>query len=222
MLSSFLKAVGDAGIPEYTLNLERGESNVNGIFAYISPSFVWEEEQVEVVVLVQKVADITDIRNDPASFSMSLLPDGGGVLVEEPSVPHFMVDSYDDLYDMNKTDTKYPDLEYACHTTHAVCMTAIQQNQKRQKNKYILKFPENVVCKMGYMNPSNGRALRGKVTVATSTITNKSKDGAVEFKHVTLRYMAVIKSKERKLLRKEDTSIDVDDLLAGMFSSVKM
>ena len=174
------------------------------------------------MVLLKQVADIVDIRNDPASFSMTLLPDGGGVLVQEPSVPNYMIDSFDDLYDMNKNDTKNPDLEYACHTNHAVCMTAIQQNQQRQKSRYILKFPENVVCKMGYMNPSNGRALRGKVTVTTSTITNKKNDGSVEFKHVNIRYMAVIKSKERKLLRKEDTSINVDDVLAGMFSSVNM
>ena len=99
MLSSFHKAVGDACFPEYNLNLERGESHVNWIFACISPSFIWEEEQVEGVV------DIVDISYDPASFSMSLLPDGGGVLVGNPLVPNSMIESNDNFYNMNRKET---------------------------------------------------------------------------------------------------------------------
>ena len=48
---------------------------------------------------------------------------------------------------------------------------------------------------MSYMNLLHVRVVRGKRMISTSTNTNKSCDGSVEFKHVTLRYMTVIKVK---------------------------
>ena len=169
MLSFLFKTAAEPDIPEYNLNLEKGESNVNGIFAYTSPSFVWDDEQVEVLVLIKQVPDITDVRAGsavPNGIAMSLLPDGSGVLVEEPAIPHFMAEKYDGLYD----GFQNVEIEYVMHTAHAVCMTAIKQSPARLKKKYILKFPDNVRCQMGYMNPSNGRLLRGNVKVTKSMI----------------------------------------------------
>ena len=218
---SFLHTAAEPDIPEYSLNLGKGENNVNGIFAYTSPSFVWDEEQVEVLGLIKQVPDIADVRtgaNAPNGIAMSLLPDGSGVLVEEPAVPTFMVENFDGLYD----GFQNVDIEYAMHTTHAVCMTAIKQSPARMKKKYILKFPENLKCQTGYMNPSSGRLLRGNVKVSKSLIGSNKGQNVVSFTHVTIRFVAVIKNPERKLLRAEDASNDVEDVLAGMFASTSV
>ena len=196
-------------VPEFELNLEKGENNVNGFFAFLSPAFVFDGEQIEVVVLHKQVNDIEDVRNPSNSIVVSLLPDGSGVVVEEPSVPSFMTWNGDELYDGCANE----EMANTLRATHAVCMTSIE-SQGRQKKKYILNFPDNVVCQMGYMNPSTGRILRGHVAVSNTDFS--SKNGRLKFTHVTIRYMAVIKSEERKLLRSAEATSNVEDLLAGM------
>ena len=198
-------------VPEFELNLEKGESNVNGFFAFLSPAFVFEGEQIEVVVLHKQVNDIEDVRNLGNSIVVSLLPDGSGVVVEEPSVPAFMTWKGDELYD----GCANQEMANTLRATHAVCMTSIESQQGRQKKKYILNFPDNVVCQMGYMNPSTGRILRGHVSVSKTEFSGKA--GRIDFTHVTIRYMAVIKTEERKLLRSAEATSNIEELLAGMF-----
>ena len=205
-----------AYIPEYDLNLQNGEDNVNGIFAFVSPSFVFGNEQVEVVVLHKQVHDIKDVRDATNPVTMSLLPDGTGILVEEPALPNFMASQIDALYD----GCESIDMENALQTNHAVCVTAIKQNSIRQKKKYILKFPGNLSCKMGYMNATSGHTLRGHVQVSKSVIKNKG-GIAIPFTHVTIRFMAVVNTSQQKLLKEEDDSTsNIEDLLAGMSLSM--
>ena len=205
-----------AYIPEYDLNLVNGEDNVNGIFAFLSPSFVFGNEQVEVVVLHKQVHDINDVRDASNPLVMSLLPDGSGILVEEPALPHFMASQIDNLYDGCDSN----EMESALQTNHAVCVTAMKQNPARHKKKYVLKFPSNLTCKMGYMNATTGHTLRGNIQVSKSSIKNKN-GGSIPFTHVTIRFMAVVKTTQRKLLREEDdTTSNIEDLLAGMSISM--
>ena len=198
------------------MNLKNGEDNVNGIFAFLSPSFVFGNEQVEVVVLHKQVHDINDVRDGNNPITMSLLPDGSGILVEEPALPLFMATQVEFIYD----GCASIEMENALQTNHAVCVTAMKQNPIRQKKKYILKFPANLSCQMGYMNSTTGHTLCGHVQVSKSNI--KSKAGtSISFTHVTMRFMAVVKTSQRKLLKQEDdTTSNIEDLLAGMSLSM--
>ena len=198
-------------VPEFDLNLEKRENNVNGFFAFVSPSFVFDDEQIEVVVLQKQVNDIEDVRNPSNSIVVSLLPDGSVVVVEEPSVPTFMTFKGHELYNGCASE----EMANALRTTHGVCMTSIQ-TQNRQKTKYVLNFPDKIICQMGYMNPATGRTLRGHVAVSKSEYSG-GKTSGIAFTHVTIRYMAVIKSEERKLLRSAEATSNIEDLLAGMF-----
>ena len=165
-----------------------------------------------MVVLIKQVSDIQDVRDPANPITVSLLPDGTGVIVEEPSLPHFMSHGIDELYE----GCESIEMENALITNHSVCVTAIKQTPIRKKKKYKLMFPDNIECKMGYMNPTNGCILRGHVHISKSEIKNKNGQG-IKFTHVTIRYMAVVKNVEPKLLRAKDATINnIEELLAGM------
>lgn len=209
-------STAESDIPVFLLNLEQGESNANGVFAFKTASFVWEEEQVEAVVLIKQVSDIADARA-PNKYTMSLLEDGTGVLVEEPSVPNFFIKQFDGLYEGYTKEHSM----FAMHTTHAVCMTALLAAPERQTRKYIMKFPNGIKWKKGYMNTVNGNSLRGDVKLTKTSVKNGAYS-MIEFSHFTIRFTAIVKPKERKFIRPEDSSSNVESLLSGMFSATKI
>ena len=200
---------------EVNLNLTHGEKNhIFGIQAFISAPFVYGDEEVEVVLIQKQVNDIEDVRdasNHP--ITMTLSEDGGSITVVEPSLPTFMLspDSGLDLYeDCDEEMAK------ALLTKHLIQVAAIKNSPSRKTNKYRLKLPPNIKCKMGYMNETNGNDLHGHVTVLKHEVKNK-KGKKILFTNVTIRFMAVIQTSTPKLIKvKEARMNDIEDLLAGM------
>ena len=70
-----------------------------GFFVFLSPAFVFEGEQIKVVVLHKQVNDIEDVTNLGNSIVVSLLPHCSCVVVEESSAPAFVTWKRDELYD---------------------------------------------------------------------------------------------------------------------------
>ena len=201
-------------IPEFELDLSNSEKNgVFGFFGFVSPSFVHGDEQVEAVVLIKQISDIHDARDPSNAITMRLLPDGTGVYVEETSMPFFMTSQIKQLYAGSCESTE---MATAFETNHTIIVNAMRKNQSRMKNKYVLKFSRNIVCKMGILNPKSGN-LRGNVHVTRSIVTNKN-GGQIPFTHVSVRFQIVICTPERKLLKDNDANgtNNIEDLLAGM------
>ena len=201
-------------IPEFELNLENGEKNgIHGVFAFVSPAFVYGDEQLEVVTIYKQVHDIYDVRDTNNVVKMNLLPDGSGVLVEEPAMPYFMTAQIQGLYAGSCANSE---MEAALVTNHMISVNGMKKSPSRLKNKYVLRFSGNKVCKMGHMNPEIGSALRGHVNVTRSSVVNKNGDH-IPFTHVTIRFMAVVQTSERKLLKDDlANGTNIEDLLAGM------
>ena len=215
----FSFTLDDFSIPEFELNLENGEKNgIHGIFAFVSPSFVYGDEQLEVVTIYKQVNDIYDVRDPSNSIKMNLLPDGSGVLVEEPAMPYFMTSQIQGLYSNSCANAE---MEAALVTNHTILVNAMKKNPSRVKNKFVLHFSGNKRCKMGHMNPEIGSALRGHINVTRSSVINKNGD-QIPFTHVTIRFMAVVQTSERKLLKDDVANgTNIEDLLAGMSMSMQ-
>ena len=201
-------------IPEFDLDLSNGETNgVFGIFAFVSPSFVHGDEQLEAVVIHKQISDVHDARDASNAITMRLLPDGTGVYVEETSMPFFMASQIKQLY---AGGCESSEMATAFETNHTICVNAMKKNQNCAKNKYVLKFSDDIVCKMGILNPETGN-LRGNVHVTRSIVTNKN-GAQIPFTHVSIRFQIVVSTPERKLLKDNDANStnNIEDLLAGM------
>ena len=96
--------------------------------AAVSPAFVFDDEQVEVEVLIKQVNDIQDARNPTNPITVSISGDGTGVMVKEPSLPHWMSHWFDKLYE----ECESIEIESDLITNHLVSVTSIKQMHSRK------------------------------------------------------------------------------------------
>jgi hypothetical protein len=209
-------------IPEFELNLDNGEQNVNGIFAYRSPQFEFVNgtvnESIEAVVVHKQICDIYDLlgSSKTSKISASLLADGSGILIEEPSLPLFMIDKIDNLY---ANTFKDEELTKALKQAHSYTATAVVQSVDRRTKKYILRFPDEIRCILGYMNPSNGQKLMPFYNVTTEVLKTETTGSAnnFEFTQVLATFVAAIENAERRVLKiNNDDNSEIRDLFNRM------
>ena len=206
---TFFSASRSSNLPSYDLSL--GEENVNGTFAFLSSPFVFGDEQIEAIVLLKQVSDFADVRSETNPIVVSLLPDGSGVLVQEPSLPSFLKNDaykfYEDLYS---------EMSLAFRTSHIVSATALSNDPVKQTKKYILRFPTGMTGKMGYMNQEKGLEVTGHVQITNSSVQAKNKK-KIQFSHVTIRFIIALNTEEPKLLKSKPKIFNnVEDLLEDM------
>jgi hypothetical protein len=212
--SIVLLLVATDSIPEYELNLTRPEQNVNRIFAYLTPQFVFEEECIEALVIQMHLNDVRDAQGAD-KVSASLLPDGRGVLIEEPSVSAFQYSEIKDLYNGFKS----PAMLAVMQNAHTYTTAAIKQTSSRRKKSYILRFPDELVCKMGYMNQPNGQKLQMVLNVVHTVMTASETGGVkdVSFSHGIVTCAIAIATNEPRVLRHDSDSKEVNELFSRMF-----
>jgi hypothetical protein len=213
-------------IMEFDLNLKMGERNVNNIFAYRCPQFKFQNgmaiEHIDAIVMHKVVCDLSDLYGNPHTGNnkliASLLEDGSGVLFEEPSLPFFLIDSIDGLYGPNVF--KNVEMTTAVKDAHHYTTTAIVQKVNRRTKKYIVRFPEDIHCKMGYMNQlSQGQKLTPffnmKKTAVPKEVTGASAD--TEVINFLATYVIAIETEERRVLNvAEDGNNEIKELFSRM------
>ena len=185
--SYLLSAPRSSNLPSYDLHL--GEENVNGTFAFLSSPFVFGDEQIDAIVLVKQVSDFADVRSETNPIVVSLLPDGSGVLVQEPSLPSFLKNEVHKFY-----EDCDPEMSVAFRTSHIVSATALTNDPSKQKKKYTLRFPTGMTGKMGYMNQDKGLELTGHVQLTNSSVETKKKKRSIS---VTLQFVSSLPSTRR-------------------------
>ena len=92
-------------------------------------------------------------------------------LVEEPSVPSFLKNDPDILY--NDCEHRMGD---ALTTSHAVATTALLDDEDKQTKKHILRFPGGMKGKMGYMNDSDSLVITGHSHMWKTMTEKKNKE----------------------------------------------
>lgn len=200
-ISFHLFTDSEHNIREFDLNLTDVEDNVNGFSGYISPAFEYGNEMIEAVVLHKQVLDIEDIMDHNRKIVLTLLDCGKKVLVEEPAVPHYFHTHSEQMF----LGVQNPEVKRAIKTAHVYKMNDILNNPERLMKKYILNLPEGVTCKMGYMNPSNGRILVGSMNVAEKTLPTsftKAKNDMI-FTMATITYVVALDADEQKIIRSD-------------------
>jgi hypothetical protein len=161
------------GEEEYDLDIERPENNVNGIMVVKgSEIIVGGKEVVDALTIYKPLYDVRDYK--AKKVKASLLADGTGITVTEPTVPFYFIQNAGQIYDLEGAK--------ACESTartHAIAATGIKTNNNRQIKQVTLKFPDGITCNNDNFNKST------------------TKDGSLKLKN-NLRMMPVQMDKDDK------------------------
>lgn len=148
-----------SSLPAYKINLDEGEQNVNGWLFFESNAFKWISvngaltESINTIVMVKAISDVFDIWGSSFNdkMSVSLLPDGSGVVVDEPSISSFLYTDIDVIF--AAAFDGYPDdMKEAVKDAHGCAVNAIMDDKRRKRMKYRLVFPRDKVGAKGYWN----------------------------------------------------------------------
>lgn len=134
-----------AGKEEYVFDLDRPENNANSIFAVRGKDVVVDDISVMDTITIYK--PIFDPR-DRAKVEVSLLSDGSGIEMKEPTVPTFFFTQVEDMYELDSDEER-------CASTilaHSVAATAIKNQVHRQSKRVVIEFPDGITCNKDFFN----------------------------------------------------------------------
>lgn len=126
------------------INLDMPEQN-NGIFPILALEVVVGTEKMNCLNIIVPLVDPRDLKR--THYSAKLLPDYSGIIITEPTQPHFIYNSIKEMYNIKKKETCKQ-----THLTHAAVGTAIHENISRQTKKTVWKFPSGMKCTNEYFN----------------------------------------------------------------------
>lgn len=132
-----------------------GEQNVNGFFAYVVPQFKYisggNTLMMEAIVLHKPVSDINDVISRQVKVSATLLEGGTAIEIQEPSLPWFLTEETEEIYqDMFDDDQTW--MTEAIKDAHRVNVNTIQGSELRKKKIYTFILPEGYRGATGFMN----------------------------------------------------------------------
>lgn len=207
--------------------MKNPEKNVNGVFAFMSPSFPFQNqkivEEIQVIAIQKTMADLNDFIDDRAyginKLSITLLPEGDGILIEEPTIPKFIRGK---VLDIEKFyDGLPPDMAAACCRAHAIEVNNILAAESHGGNrKYIYRFQDGIRCVPGYMNGNDGKiTIKMRVTTSIFTKTN------TQFHHYAASMFIVVENPEgrQEILRDKGGEDDgLAELVAAINNSMSL
>ena len=141
------------------------EQNSGGIWAYLATDVVPKDSKqaYNVIVVVKPIADFDDY--EKGRYSATLVADGSGIIITEPTAPGFIVQDLKKLYTREERD-KDPVFS-RIHFGHNTAAIAVKGNIARRLKKVRYNFPENKKCKMGVFNPgAMGTKLRPTLRIS--------------------------------------------------------
>jgi hypothetical protein len=156
-----LKANDEDADEEFLLNWEEPQKN-NGMLVYLCDVVVGNE-MVESVTILKPIFDMRDAKNK--NITATLLGDGSGIRVSEPTVPSCLLDGPHGDCRLSKI-------------AHAVVAKSIKKKEAglartRQFKTVILRFPDGKTCNSKHFNKKGTHFLNNNIEVKGLDIKGK-------------------------------------------------
>jgi len=205
-----------AGKEEYVFDLDRPENNANSIFAVRGKDVVVDDISVMDTITIYK--PIFDPR-DRAKVEVSLLSDGSGIEMKEPTVPTFFFTQVEDMYELDSDEER-------CASTilaHSVAATAIKNQVHRQSKRVVIEFPDGITCNKDFFNEAgDGLKLKKRFRMLEVELCKDAAGNPVTT-HLTFMYWKVaVDGEEKKLGPDKNKPDDDDDLKNALHRMSKM
>jgi hypothetical protein len=166
---------------DFTLDFEHPERNPNGMFAFTTPNVDVPNSTTDEVVHVATVYKaVTDMR-DMGEFGATLLEDGSGFILMEPSVPRFILEP-EDLHDLEGEE-----LCVEVMKSHQLNFTAIDKRKNRQSKQGTFHFPHDIQCTRAHFGNHPNGTLQNQFRVLTVAVqAGKTQDIPFIFWKITI------------------------------------
>jgi hypothetical protein len=202
------------------LNLDFPEDNEGGVWAQYVSDVVSEKRMYNVIAIQKPCYDVRDY--ELGMISAELLDDGSGVIITEPSAPHFMINKIEKIYGK---DDKKDEMFFKMSRLHATAANAIRKEPSRYKKQTIHTFPGNYCGKMGVFNNNSGQKLKTFIRLANGTILpfdeTKIRSGNGSIKQtLNFRCIWLVVLDEEERVVEEETGGAVDENWIDAFQSM--
>lgn len=140
---------------EYTLNFDFPEQNRSGVMAFKVAEIPVGKVRLNALFIYKPLFDCQD------NVNASLLEDGTGIVVTEPTIPSYMVDQHEKMHTLESQESP-SELYLAAFHAHTVLVALLRKENKRTTKKSILRFPDNIKCTLEHFNVRDGQKLENK------------------------------------------------------------
>jgi hypothetical protein len=195
------KANDEDANEELLLNFEEPENN-NGMLVH-QCDVVIGKEMVECVTILKPIYDIRDVRNK--RITATLLQDGSGIRVSEPTVPFYLLDCPHGSCERSKI-------------AHAVVVKKIKsKNTTRQFKTVILQFPQVMTCNNKCFNKKGSNFLLNNIDFKALELKGKDQRVTlVESKVAYLTWKVATDGTSRDFNDSDDDDSDDDEWTAAL------
>jgi hypothetical protein len=163
---------------------------------------------VDVVTVYKSVTDMRDFKE----YKATLLEDGTGFTLMEPSVPRFFLDA-EDLHDLEGKD-----MVWEIKKDHLLHSTAIEKRHNRQSKEGTFHFPDGVCCTaLHFDNQPNG-TLQNQFRVHQV----ESKEGSGKFQDVAYIFWKMTVDQEARHTRNHKKVAESLDPLALAYERMSL
>jgi hypothetical protein len=186
----------------YELNLDHPEKN-EGVWAQKGINFKVNNSLYNAVIIQKTFPDATDYIK--SRISASLLPDGSGVVITEPSAAACMIYDVEKAY--KKDDLERDPIFSKVYLAHVTSALKIQTEPERQVKRTTYLFPNKIRCKMGVFNKNSGLKLSTRVrpSQGAKLVSNNS-----VLQTLTYRCIWIIAIDEEERLTASEPNADED------------
>lgn len=133
------------------LDFDQPSNNPSGTIVINAKDVAKDGQILNVVSVMHQVYDIEDY-HDKKYLSL-LLKDGSGFKSTVPTVPKWMWDQVDEIYNLEKEDQ----LCTQTNNAHMAAGLAIKNDPSKQTKDIIFRFPDGIKCHTEFYNLKNDR-----------------------------------------------------------------
>jgi hypothetical protein len=160
----------------------------------------------QIKIYLPHIVDLWDF----SKYQAHLVLNGKGLLVQKPSVPHFLLHNYEELYEMEQSR--------CIHTeqAHTINVNRILGDAYRQLRTILLVFPPDVTCSAA-ISPKGNQKI--KITMRSLALNYELGKGkiATSQQYLPASWLLHILGDERSLLKLVDED---DDEIVNAFKGM--
>jgi predicted RNA-binding protein with TRAM domain len=170
----------------YQLNIDEPWKNPFGILTIKGTKVVEENTVMDKLTIMKPIFDINDFEKNV--FQGTLLEDGSGIIITEPTIPGYMWDNVNEiqkLIDADSTGVCEPSL-----LTFKTIRTDLKKHRELQTTQNTYLFPDGVTCNNEFFNKQTRRS--SQLDLDTEMFVHGQKIGESEDGEAIIQYCSFI------------------------------
>ena len=191
----------DVNTDDFPLDFEEPQKN-NGMLLYRNDVVIAGKEIVECASIMKPICDMRDAKNK--LITATLLADGSGIRVREPSVPSYLLEG------------PHGDCSLSQIAHKVVSKKIKKKDGNRQFKTQILRFPEGMTCNKSHFNKRGTPLLDNNVDFKDVILIKGKEDPDDKIKVSFFTWKVAVDGTNRAFDESDDDDDDDDEWNAAL------